>query len=274
LSKLTVTTDLSGTIDRQDLANMWSQGALDSINTDDLSPAFTQVVIGSGFSDAPVSTTPGKLFYHKANQSMYVFTDALDVLDNGEPTGVSLWLAIGPDIFETACLAAEPIPAGAVVEPLVDRWVQVFRPKVRQFSESLPTPIGINQSHIPNSYEKAEDGWAEGETTASGAWFRVGIDGILRGLYLKPEAGVSEGQFIVNNAGAVIPNYVGVMSGEDVRTAGSLGGRGNTATGAGAWTVGMTMHAVTVDSGYSLAYFYTKWLGTGVHWLDPDNPPE
>lgn len=272
MARLSVTTDLTGDITRQDLVDMWSDSSIAAIQLADLSPSFQDVVVGSGFSDAPTSLPPGKLFYHKADQLMYVWTDALDVLDNGENTGVSLFLALGPDRFDTACLAAEPIPAGAVVEPLVDRWVRVFRPSQRQFTESLPVPIGINQSGIPDSYEKGEGGWDEGTTAESGAWIRVAIDGIARALYFKPDTNVSESQFIVSNGAGIIPNYVGVMDGDDDRTAGSVGGRGNTATGAGSWTIGLTLHAITVDSGYSLAYFYTKWLGPGLHWYDPDNP--
>lgn len=262
MATLSVTTDLSGKISRQELFNMWANATLSSILEGDTSPDLVDVDVGSSFSDAPsgMSLPPGKLFYHRGEQLYYVWTDELDVMDNGRGTGVSLWLAWGPDRVETACLAAEPIPAGAAVEVYYDRWVRPAYPN-RAWSPlhsgvSGPAVIGLCQSGIPEGVNENRIA----ETQESGTWVRVGIDGIMRAWHKKPDTGVSESDIVIRNQ-SLIWNWVGLTDGGDPRFRGAAVGRQNTATNAGPWTYGFALHQVTVPSGYSDVHPWVKWAG-------------
>ena len=98
---------------------------------------------------------------------MFVFVRA-----EVDSTGVSLWLASGPDRFDVPCIAAEPIPAGAMLDLWYDKWV------------SLPTephqrPLGFNQSGIDNMEDMND---ATQDTAVSGSWIRVAVDGIVIGV--------------------------------------------------------------------------------------------
>jgi hypothetical protein len=270
---LTVVTDLSGTITRQQLVDMWSNATIPPVQDSDLDPAFAPIFVGSGWSDVGASVPnpeAGQLFWNQSAGMMYVFTDHMDVLDGGtDNTAISLWLGIGPDTFECACLAAEPIPAGAVVEPYYDRWVKIFRPDAGDFAgvSEAPAPLGINQSGIPNEYDPVI---AYGDTAASGTWIRVCIDGYGRIWHPRAVSGVSETVFSINVITTQF-NYVGCPP---ASTAGPyLGagiGNGNGATDAGPYTVGLTIHNVTVPSGYTAAYPYVSWRGWGCERFRPD----
>lgn len=269
--KLTVQTDLTGTITRQELADMWADASIPPIQDADLDPSFRSVFVGTNFSDVSVSLPnpePGKLFWHQQHGMMYVFTDELDVLDGGtDSTGVSLWLCIGPDSFETACLAAEPIPAGAVVEPWYDRWVKIFQPDAGAFAgvTNAPTPLGINQSGIPEDYEPQIQ---YGSTAASGTWIRVVIDGYGRIWTPVGHSGVSENKMRINVHSTQF-NYVGCPPSSSAFIGAGIG-NGNGATAAGPYTIGLTIHNVTVPSGYTAAYPFVAWRGHGCERYRPD----
>lgn len=57
----------------------------------------------------PSNPTPGLVWFDQTEQLLKVWTDVL------EGTGVSCWLACGPDAFDVALYATEPIPYGAAV---------------------------------------------------------------------------------------------------------------------------------------------------------------
>lgn len=150
---------------------------LTTIGLSDLASDVLSIRIGTNFSDAPSSPDPGQLYWHRMDSLMYCYHDQVD------DTGVSLWLAIGPDRFETACLASEPIPAGAVVQPVVDRWV------ARHSNSAASNDwlrdgthmcvVGLNQSTLQEPVYYG--GNVAYPTTASGTWFRCAIDGIAYG---------------------------------------------------------------------------------------------
>ncbi len=270
--RLTVQTDLTGVITRQELADMWSQASIPPIEKTDLDPAFANIFVGTNFSDVGASVPnpqPGQLFWHQQQAIMYVYTDSLDVMDNGDKTGVSLWLAVGPDSFETACLTAEPVPAGAVVEPAWDRYVKVFNPDGAQFGANplanAPAPLGINQSGINDDYDPR----LEYDTTAeSGTWIRVCIDGYGRFWHPHaellggdPDSAISAGRFEIDIVTTQF-NYVGCPPGDSAYRGAGIG-NGNGATAAGPYTVGKTMHNVTIPSGYTATYPFMSWEGYG-----------
>lgn len=184
MADITMLADLSTfPVTRQELFDMWTTAQLSGITAADLANELSAINVGTDFSDAPEGTDlrPGTLFYHLADNLMFCWFDQID------DTGVSLWLAIGPDRFEVPCLAKEPIPAGAPVEIDYDKWCGLP-------TESHQVPLGYNQSGILNSIDVnvpvVRSGVTEfgGETTASGAWFRCAIDGIMMGIQLDPSS--------------------------------------------------------------------------------------
>jgi len=185
-------------VTRQDLFDMWSTASFSGVGVDDFADGFIPVVIASSFSSAPSTPQPGQMFWHQSENVMYVFHDEVD------NTAVSLWLAIGPDKFETAVLTVEPCGAGVGLEICgPDRRVQVNRSASESNRLQVPTCVGFNQSHInapitnnldgETSHDAAEMGYAfyctsgecsgqtywGGETAQSGEWIRMGIDGLV-----------------------------------------------------------------------------------------------
>lgn len=169
-------TDLTGQVTRQDLFDMWANAELSDLTGRDLA-ADTFGIISSDSEPTDVRQ-PGSLWWNSQENLMYVYTDEI------EGTGCSLWLAIGPDRFDCACIAAEPIPAGAVVELDHDRWIRVALVE-GQAGDSNPRVIGVNQAGVVYPLNTAAS-----STQDSGAWVNVAIDGIVYG-YAWDGCGVS-----------------------------------------------------------------------------------
>lgn len=169
MATLVPTTDLSLPIDRQDLFNMWADAALGEIARDDLAPGVFTFDRATHISAATTTPNPGHALYAVFDRLLFIFHDEVD------DTGVSLWLAVGPDRFDVACLAAEPIPAGAVVEPWFDKWVRV--------ASDVSGPLnliamGANQQGI-GIVSGSGNPLGPGATAASGTWIPVAIDGYI-----------------------------------------------------------------------------------------------
>lgn len=247
MARLIVQTDLTGTITRQTLFDLYADASL-NIGLEDVEGTDFGIQYASAISEAPVGVTPGTLIWNQGEQLMHVWTDELD------GTGVSLWMAFGPDVFECACLAAEPIPAGAVVEIVYDRWVQVASPdapantSVDEFS-----PIGINQSGLPS----VGDPYVEGDTAASGTWIRVAIDGLPRAWFPSADAGVSETRFGTTRAAGAGPFWVGCMVDDNAGGVGRINDNGLRCDG----MIGASVQLVTHYSGMNQVYARVKWGG-------------
>ena len=210
-------------VTRQDLFDMWATGALTEIGIDDFAEGFIPIIIASDFSSAPVNPQPGSHLWHQSENVMYVYHDEID------NTGVSLWLAIGPDKFETAMMAKGPIACGAGVELVGPGRVVQVREAAEANRLMTPMTCGFNQSHInsplqyradlpelfdPEQYTysnfSGDDSGATyfyGETAQSGEWIRVGIDGIM---YMASATGShpSESLSSWTNGGAVCEDTI------------------------------------------------------------------
>jgi hypothetical protein len=173
MAKITVNTDLTiRPITRQTLYDMWGDAIFGQVGTSDLGNDFMPVNVGTGYSDMPASPRPGEHYWDQGQKLLFIFHDEID------STGVSLWLASGPDRFETACLTSQPITAGALCSPVVDRWVQPYNP-----SESpIGNIIGANQSGLQWPAHQGFD------TAASGTWVRMGIEGYMWGVFQSTSA--------------------------------------------------------------------------------------
>jgi hypothetical protein len=167
--------DFLPTTTRQTLYDMWN-APLGDIPVTELTVNFRDVNFVSSPSDYPNNPTPGALVWNRVEQLMYCFHDWVD------GTAVSLWMAIGPDRFDVACLAAEPLASGDAVEPVHDRWVRKVR-GWRQQTGGLPRVLGFNQFGIYSPItESTIGGNSIGTTAASGAWVNVGVDGLMWAL--------------------------------------------------------------------------------------------
>lgn len=188
MATLNLIHDLSNfPITRQDLYNMWSTAALSNVAAVDLTTGFQSILLASSYSDVTAAPDPGQLAWIADQQLMMCYHDEID------GTGVSLWLAIGPDVFETACILAEPAFPGALVEPFYDRWVKpshhtdsilgdgVCHKMIGNVHSGVPYPLN---TETPN-------------TLASGTWVRVGIDGLLIG-WVPNASGISETSYSIS----------------------------------------------------------------------------
>lgn len=193
--------DLSGQpITRQTLFDMWRNANLETLSTDDFSSDLLPLV---SQASAP-SEAPGKLWHSTTEDVLFVYVDVY------QGTGVSLWLAIGPDRLETPCLAAEPLPAGAVVQLDQDRWVSRAK-GADAVPRDEPRLLGLNQSGV---HWPLNEGVST--TAASGAWVKVAFEGIAIG-YHEGGGGVSESyyQFTQNKPVTVDPRFRGRLVAED-----------------------------------------------------------
>ncbi len=183
MADLSLLADLSVfPVDRQDIFDMWTTADLEALVAGDLADGMGVITRGTDFSDAPTGSAlmPGSLFYNIADNLMFCWFDEVD------STGVSLWLAIGPDRFDVPMIAAEPLPAAVPVEVVYDKWAGLP-------TEPTQMPIGFNQSGITNSItrnvavDRGSGPEFGGETAASGAWFRCAIEGNVFGQQTDPD---------------------------------------------------------------------------------------
>ena len=177
-------------ITRQDLYNMWSTAALGSIAKVDLAPGVLDVEEGTGLTDAPSDPEPGQIYWSELDQLLFAWHDEVD------GTGVSLWLALGPDRFDVPALCAGPIAAGALVQLTgVGKTVSVLGA-----NDNPVACIGANQAGVPH-------GFAAGSTAASGAWIPVAVDGIMYGLSTDSTASVGSYHYAGSGGESAIVSY-------------------------------------------------------------------
>lgn len=182
--KLTPGTTINSgdTVTRQTIFDLIGSASIDGVVADtDLSDGTPQNVSQSGPPSAP---GPGSMWWDKTNQVMRVWYDEID------GTGVSLWLAAGPDVFEIEAIASEPIPFGACVQcdlAAGHKWMKlppsgsdlVVMGHTAARVEPLRV-VGFNNDAQANNYVPDSAGYSNSmPTTASGAWFRLTVSGVV-----------------------------------------------------------------------------------------------
>lgn len=186
--KLTPGTSINSgdTVTRQTIFDLVAEAAIDGVVLEaDLSSDVNQ---HASASNPPSSPGPGSTWWDKANQVLRVWHDEI------ENTGVSLWLAIGPDVFEVEALAAEPIPFGAAC--ILDleaghKWVKL-PPSGSDlvalgYTASRVEPlkvVGFNNHYgrSTNNYVPSNIGLLSSPVTAaSGTWFSLTVAGLVWG---------------------------------------------------------------------------------------------
>jgi hypothetical protein len=158
---------LNETVTRQTFYDLVANAAHDAITQTDLSSDLVVTFVGGS---PPIITKPGQLWWDTTEQVMKVFVDAID------NTGCSLYLAFGPDRFEVALLADEPIPFGAAVQLTGDGRRAHLPPSPTQmqalssdFQWEVAKVIGFCQQGLSRDHS----------TVASGAWFSCAVEGYI-----------------------------------------------------------------------------------------------
>lgn len=175
-------------VNRQTLFDVWNLAVGSTIDEDDLDtstirPAVTQT--------DPPTPAAGRLWFDKYDQVMKVFIDELD------GTGISLWTAFGPDRYEIAVLATEPIPFGAAVMFTGDGRKVKLPPDVTTLN-------GYNQAQLDDAYARIigfnnQTPTPSHNTAASGTWFACAIEGFCHIWY--PANKNTGAQWLASSAG-------------------------------------------------------------------------
>jgi hypothetical protein len=170
-----VTIERGDIVSRQTIYDLVRLAVIGTVQQSDMAGNTLTIVSQS----LPPSTPgPGTLWWDMTSQLAKVWTDMLD------GTTVSLWLAIGPDRFDTAVLATEPIPFGAACEAAYGGVRTVKLPPHPTTVNALGYTagrfenmrvIGFNQSTLHGA-----GGTLTVPTAQSGAWLALGIAGIVR----------------------------------------------------------------------------------------------
>jgi hypothetical protein len=158
-------------VTRQTIYNLVSNALGGTVNASDLD---SSVITLATQSDAP-ALAPGLVWFDQTDQVLKVFTDVID------GTGCSCWLAFGPDRFEIALLADEPIPFGAAVQLNGENRHAKLPPDplaltamTKAFSDwEAAKVVGFN-----NTGHKSDHA-----TAASGTWFSCAVDGLVWAWY-------------------------------------------------------------------------------------------
>jgi hypothetical protein len=126
-------------------------------------------------SVAPTPKGPGDLWYDQTSQLMKLWVDVLD------GTGVSLWMAIGPDRWDMPVYATEAIPYGAAVQlqgvgrsvclPTTPTGLEGMGAGYRQWE--LAKVVGFNNGSP----------YVSPATAASGTWFACAMEGWVWAWY-------------------------------------------------------------------------------------------
>lgn len=177
-----VTINSGDVVSRQTIFDLVDQASIDSVVVaTDLSSGTPQNVSQSG---PPSSPGPGSMWYDQTADVMRIFYDEIG------GTGVSLWLAAGPDVFEVEALASEPIPFGAAVQLNLtagDKWVKL-PPSASDLVVVGHTAARVEPLRVVgfnNDYQDYVDypngsGFATSmPTVASGTWFRMVVSGLV-----------------------------------------------------------------------------------------------
>lgn len=218
-----VTIEGGMTVTRQTLFDLWSNAEGAVVVGEDLAQGTFPILVGSNLT---TSAGPGQIVYDQTEMLWMCYFDQVDY------TGVSLWMSIGPDRFDDAFLASEPLPPGALFRFDSNGTGRMV---VRAAGYAEPKSIGIVASL---------------DTVASGHWFTGTVEGFVKAW------------FTARTAGAADPaaNLSGARMGKVVFPCGWAPGglcRSSSGEGGNQFIVGKALHdvepATTVSFGNVLA---------------------
>jgi hypothetical protein len=213
---------LNDTVTRQTMYDLVAQAAHNEITQTDLS---NDLVVTFVSGSPPVTTKPGQLWFDSLDQLMKVFTDEI------EGTGCSIYLAFGPDRFDVAMLAAEPIPFGAAVQLVGDGRLAKLPPgpdaltaQSTDWQYEVAKVVGFNQQGDARLHE----------TTPSGAWFACAVEGYvwcwypvnknISGVWLASSGGIGGSPYdtlVINDASITANSGISLIRGGICRVSGA-----------------------------------------------------
>lgn len=176
-----VTIEQTDTVTRQTLWDLWARATGGQVSTGDFASHVFPIVNGSTPTSGP---SPGLIWY---DQTDLVWKCFYDQVDN---TGVSLWMAFGPDRFDDAFLASQPIPGGALC---AFNPAGTGRMVILQDGRRTSTTVCVNVTNT---------------TIASGAWFTGAVEGFVKGWFPFKYSGATDSTNIIagtNPNRAVLP---------------------------------------------------------------------
>lgn len=164
------TIERGDTVTRQTIFDLVANAVIATVQASDLNTEVLPIVVASSQSDANLQAFPGRIWWDQTEQLGKVYTDMID------GTGCSVWLAFGPDRFDVALLAVEPIPFGAAVQLTGEgrkaRLPPLLSDMLAQGSNfiwEVGKVVGFNNDGIASAHS----------TTPSGSWFACAVDGYV-----------------------------------------------------------------------------------------------
>lgn len=152
---------------RQTLFDLVANATIGTVAESDLSAEYRSI---QSQSDAP-TPSPGLVWYDQTDKLMKVFTDEID------NTGCSCWLAFGPDRFDVAVYASEPIPFGAAVQLTGDGRGVKLPPSPTALGEMSYSLARWEVAHVIGFNNNGNS--VDAPTAASGTWFSCAIEGFV-----------------------------------------------------------------------------------------------
>jgi hypothetical protein len=222
-----VTIEANDVVTRQTIYDLWADAQGGQIVAGDLSATLFPIVVGTNPTS---SITPGQIWYDQAEMLWKVF---IDVKDN---TGVSVWVAFGPDRFDEVFLANEHLPPAALFK-LDDAGTGRMVKRVSGFADSHAVGLVATNATVP-----------------SGTWFAGAIEGFANAWFpFKPASDAS-----AQVAGAVVNQSLMPINW-------APGGLGRSAGGnlQNEFIVGVGTHAVEPSTTVSNGNYIERILFTG-----------
>jgi hypothetical protein len=168
-----VTIERTDTVSRQTIYDLVANAVGGTVGSTDLSSEVNVVVAQS---EAP-TPKPGLCWWDQTQQLMKVFTDMIS------DTGCSIWLAVGPDRFDVAMLATEPIPFGAAVQFAGENRKVRLPDDPITLENTGASETRFEHCKVVGFQNMTAAGTLTAPTVASGSWFPCAVQGICWAWY-------------------------------------------------------------------------------------------
>lgn len=200
-----VTIERTDTVSRQTIYDLVANAIGGTVGASDLTD---EVVVVVSQSEAPAGTElkPGLVWWDQTEQLMKVYTDMID------GTGASVWLSVGPDRFDVAALATEPIPFGAAVMFAGENRKVKLPPDPITLENTGPSETRFEHCKVIGFNNKTAFSTFTAQTADSGSWFPCAVQGICWAWY--PVYLPSTGQGTIGGTGmdSIISSISGLTS--------------------------------------------------------------
>lgn len=169
-----VTIERTDTVSRQTIYDLVANAVGGTVQATDLSDE-VKVVVSQ--SEAPTTVSPGLVWWDQTEQLMKVYTDMID------GTACSVWLSVGPDRFDVAMLATEPIPFGAAVQFTGENRKVELPPDTITLENTGPSETRFEHCKVVGFQNMTAFSTLTAQTAASGSWFPCAVQGLCWAWY-------------------------------------------------------------------------------------------